>query len=163
MPSAWTGSDPDRTFVDTNVLVYAHDASEPRKHPLARAALERLWATRRGVVSTQVLQEFYAVSTSPAKLAMAPAEAREIVRLYGEWPVVTLETELIVNASVLHERESISFWDALIVEAARVAGATRLLTEDLSHGRSFGTISVEDPFAVPDAPIDEQPVRLPSG
>ena len=77
---------------------------------------------------------------------MSPAEAREIVRLYGEWPVVTPTAQLIVNASLLHEQESISFWDALIVEAARVAGATSLLTEDLSHGRSFGRVRVEDPF-----------------
>src|SRR5215212_7161560 len=113
----------DTTFVDTNVLVYAHDADEQDKQPLARARLEQLWLERRGVVSTQVLQEFYAVATRHQKLAMSPREAREIVGHYSSWPVVVLDPTFILSASELHEHESISFWDALVVEAARVAGA----------------------------------------
>ena len=80
--SSATNAD-DRTFVDTNVLVYAHDASEQARQPLARAALEGLWRTRTGVISTQVLQEFYVVATSPNKLRMSPSEAREIIDLYS--------------------------------------------------------------------------------
>ena len=143
--SSATSAD-DRTFVDTNVLVYAHDASEQARQPLARAALEGLWSTRTGVISTQVLQEFYVVATSPNKLRMSPSEAREIIDLYSAWPVVVLDPVLILAASRLHETATISFWDALIVEAARVAGAGRILSEDLAHGQLFEGIRVENPF-----------------
>ena len=78
------------TFVDTNILVYAHDASEPHKHAVARARLEDLWASRSGLLSTQVLQEFYAIATSFQKLAMGPAEAREVMELYGSWSTVSM-------------------------------------------------------------------------
>jgi predicted nucleic acid-binding protein len=147
MPSG--SSDPradELTFVDTNVLVYAHDALELAKQPVARAAVERLWSTRSGVVSTQVLQEFYVIATAPNKLAMSPSEAREIVDLYSAWPVVVLDPVVILAASHLHETATISFWDALIVEAARVAGASRILSEDLAHGQEFDGIRVENPF-----------------
>ncbi len=138
---------PGRTFVDTNVLAYAHDRSETRKHPLARALLETLWETRTGALSTQVLQEFYIVATRKFSPPMSRGAAREVVALYGEWPIVHVDTHLILAASELEERHRISFWDALIVEAARRAGATRLATEDLQTGRSFGDVRIEDPFA----------------
>lgn len=152
MPNGSSGPRADEpTFVDTNVLVYAHDASEPAKQPIARAALERLWSTRTGLVSTQVLQEFYVVATSAHKLAMSPSDAREIVDLYSAWPVVVIEPVLILAASRLHETARISFWDALIVEAARVAGASRILSEDLAHAQRFEGIRVENPFHGPES------------
>jgi predicted nucleic acid-binding protein len=134
------------TFVDTNILVYAHDASELRKQPIARARLEELWATRNGLLSTQVLQEFYAIATSFQRLAMSPPDAREIVELYSSWSVVSLEPALLITASRLDERHSLSWWDALIVEAARVAGAHRLLTGDLQDGQVIEGVLIEDPF-----------------
>ncbi len=143
-------SDPGRgaatTFVDTNVLVYAHDASEPAKQLAARGALEELWATGSGRLSTQVLQEFYVVATGKSSLAVRPADAREIVRLYSAWPVVTVDPVLILTASELHERASISFWDALIVAAAQRAGADEILTEDHSHGEIIDGVRVVNPF-----------------
>jgi predicted nucleic acid-binding protein len=150
MPDASTATGAEvTTFVDTNVLVCAHDASDPIKHRRAREALARLWDTRAGVLSTQVLQEFYVVATAQHKLAMRPAEAREVVELYSAWPVVLLEPSLILTASRLHEQRSISLWDALIVEAARVAGAVRILSEHLRAGEDFDGIQVVDPFAPP--------------
>ena len=96
------------TFVDTNVLVYAHDASETIKQPIARSVLEALWIGRNGVLSTQVLQELYSVATSRRGLAMSPGEAREIVEeLYSTWPVVTLEPALLLTASLLHEQHAV--------------------------------------------------------
>ena len=77
-----------RTFVDTNVLLYAHDASETERQPIARALLEELWADRSGVLSTQVLQEFYVVATRKFKPPMRRSEARELMALYAAWPVV---------------------------------------------------------------------------
>jgi predicted nucleic acid-binding protein len=135
------------TFVDTNILVYAHDRSETRKQPIAQALLDFLWQTRSGVLSTQVLQEFYVVATRKFDPPMRRAAAREIVALYGEWPIVQLDVALILAASKLEERHAFSFWDALVVEAARRCGATRLLTEDLQAGRRIGGISIENPFA----------------
>jgi predicted nucleic acid-binding protein len=135
------------TFVDTNVLVYAHDRSETRKQPIAQALLEVLWRTRSGVLSTQVLQEFYVVTTRKFDPPMRRGAAREIVALYGEWPIVQVDVALILAASKLEERHAFSFWDALVVEAARRCGATRLLTEDLQAGRRIDGISIENPFA----------------
>jgi predicted nucleic acid-binding protein len=135
------------TFLDTNVLVYAHDRSETRKQPIAQALLEVLWRTRRGVLSSQVLQELYVVTTRKFDPPMRRGAAREIVALYGEWPIVQVDVALILAASKLQERHTFSFWDALVVEAARRCGAARLLTEDLQAGRRIGGISIENPFA----------------
>ena len=135
------------TFLDTNVLVYAHDRSETRKQPIAQALLDVLWRTRRGVLSTQVLQEFYVVTTRKFDPPMRRGAAREIVALYGEWRIVQVDVALILAASKLEERHAFSFWDALVVEAARRGGATRLLTEDLQAGRRIGGVSIENPFA----------------
>ena len=135
-----------RTFVDTNVLLYAHDASETEKQPIARALLERLWADRSGVVSTQVLQEFYVVATRKFRPPMRRAEARELVALYATWSVVPVDTTLILDAAVLEDRLQLSFWDALIIEAARRAGAPRLVSEDLQDGRRIAGVAIENPF-----------------
>jgi predicted nucleic acid-binding protein len=133
-------------FVDTNVLVYAHDRSEARRHPIARAALGELWSRRAGVLSTQVLQEFYVVATRKFDPPMPRREAREIVDAYSAWPVVQIDPPLILLASELEERHTLSFWDALIVEAARRAGASRLLSEDLLADRSIAGLVIENPF-----------------
>src|SRR5919108_3352674 len=135
------------TFLDTNVLVYAHDRSETRKQPIAEALLDDLWRTRGGAVSTQVLQEFYVVATRKFDPPMRRGAAREIMALYGEWTTVQVDVALILAASELEERHGFSFWDALVVEAARRCGAARLLTEDLQAGRRVGGVSVENPFA----------------
>ena len=148
MPTASTGSGGSRplTFVDTNILVYAHDASDPARQALARAAIEQLWADGTGVLSTQVLQEFYVVVTGRQRIRMTSAQAREILALYGAWTVVQVDLVTILAASELHETHSISFWDALVVQSARLAGAGRILTEDLGHGTSVAGIRIENPF-----------------
>jgi predicted nucleic acid-binding protein len=135
------------TFFDTNVLAYAYDRSETRKQPVAQARLEVLWRDRTGALSTQVLQEFYIVATRKLATPMHRTTARKIVGLYAEWPVVQVDVPLILAASELEERHTLSFWDALILEAARRAGATRLLTEDLQAGRRIGGVRIENPFA----------------
>lgn len=136
----------DLTFVDTNVLVYAHDTSETRRQPIARALLDELWTSRTGLLSTQILQEFYVVATRKFHPPMSRRAAREIVALYAIWPIVQIDVTLILTASELEERHKLSFWDALVVEAARVGGAARLVTEDLQDGRLIGGVRIEDPF-----------------
>jgi predicted nucleic acid-binding protein len=136
-----------RTFVDTNVLAYAHDRSEIEKQAIAQRVLDELWRDRTGALSTQVLQEFYVVATRKFDPRMPARVAREIVALYADWSVTAVDLAMILDASVLEEAHSLSFWDALIVEAARRSGARRLLTEDLQAGRAIGDIRIENPFA----------------
>ena len=135
-----------RAFVDTNVLLYAHDAAEVTKQPAARAILEQLWHERTGTLSTQVLQEFYSVATRKLDPPIRRAEAREIIDLYAAWPVVIIDPSLILAATRLEEEHQLSLWDALIIEAARVGGAERLLTEDLRHGQTIDGVRIENPF-----------------
>ncbi len=140
MPSA------ARTFVDTNILLYAHDASERVKQPIARARLDQLWASRSGTLSTQVLQEFYYAATRKLQPPLGRAEAREVIDLYSTWPVIGLDPAIILAATHLEESQQLSFWDALVLEAARLAGADRLLTEDLQQGRVIAGVLIENPF-----------------
>ena len=135
------------TFIDTNVLVYAHDRSDARKRPVAQALLTTLWRNRTGSLSTQVLQEFYVVATRKFDPPMSRRAARELVALYGQWSTVQVDVPLIVAASKLEERHRLSFWDALIVEAALRSGAARLATEDLQTGRRLGGLRIVNPFA----------------
>ena len=139
----------DLTFVDTYILVYAHDASESDKQPIAEALLRELWRQGTGVLSTQVLQEFYVVATRKYDPPMSRDLARRLVAHYANWRVIGVDLPLIVSASELEEMHSLSFWDALVVEAARRAGATRLATEDMQDGLEFGDLRIHDPFRQP--------------
>ncbi len=145
-----------KAFVDTNVLLYAYDTSEVDKQPVARATLDRLWAERTGTLSTQVLQEFYNAATRKLSPPVRRTEAREIIDLYTSWPVILLDPALILEATRLEEEHQLSFWDALVIEAARVAGAERLLTEDLQHGQVIEGIVIENPFLATDEPDNPQ-------
>jgi predicted nucleic acid-binding protein len=136
------------TFVDTNVFVYAYDGSEKPRQPVARRVLAGLWRSRSGVLSSQVLQEFYSTATRKLDPSIERSRARQLVANYARWKLVQVDTPLIIAASRLEEAHTLSFWDALIVEAALRAGATRLLSEDLQVGRRFGSVVVENPFEV---------------
>src|SRR4029079_5660292 len=97
-------------------------------------------------LSTQVLQEFYVTATRKWSPSLSPSDARQLVAAYSRWHLVLIDAPLILAASELPERHTVSFWDALVVEAARRRGAARLLTEDLQHGVQFGTVRIENPF-----------------
>jgi predicted nucleic acid-binding protein len=133
-------------FIDTNILVYAHDQGEGAKHDIAVAALNKLWRNRTGVVSTQVLQEFYSVVTQKRPRKMSSAKARERMKAYSAWCSVNTTAELLVAASLLEEHHSVQWWDALIVAAALRSGASTLLSEDMQHGRKFGPLTIRNPF-----------------
>jgi predicted nucleic acid-binding protein len=134
------------TFVDSNVLVYAHDLSETARRPVAQELLDELWRDRSGVVSTQVLSEFYVVATRKFDPPLSRRAAREVVAAYGAWPVVQVDVALILAASALEERHTLSFWDALIIEAASRSGARRVVSEDLQGGRRIRGVLIENPF-----------------
>jgi predicted nucleic acid-binding protein len=138
-------------FVDTNILAYAHDTSDQRRQPIASRLLAELWRSRSGVLSTQVLTEFYAVTTRKFDPPMSRRDARALVGAYSAWPIVQVDPPLIVAASALEEHHSVSYWDALIIEAARRSGADRLLSEDLQHGRRIAGLTIENPFATDDS------------
>ena len=135
-----------RFFVDTNLLVYAHDLSGESKHDKARELVERLWRDRSGVLSTQVLQELY-VSLRKARNPLPAAEARQVLSDYLRWEVIVNTGESVLEAADLEIRYRLSFWDALIIQAAVTSGAEILYSEDLSHGQAYGTVRVVDPFA----------------
>ena len=135
-----------RVFIDTNVLIYAHDIQAGRKQETATGILGQLWETRTGVLSTQVLQEFYVNVTRKIHTPLKRSTARDIVRQYSVWPVIGPDADMIFRASELEESHQLSFWDAMIVAAARQAGATKILTEDLNHGETIDGVTIENPF-----------------
>lgn len=136
----------DKVFVDTNVLIYAHDADAGRKRAIAAALLKDLWREGTGLLSAQVLQEFYVNVTRKIPRPLAPTVARDIVRTYAVWEVAPVTAVEVIRASEVEERESLSFWDALIVVSASRAGATKVVTEDLNPGQRIEGVLVENPF-----------------
>ncbi len=135
-----------KCFVDTNILMYAHDTTAGVKHERARALVEELWRDRTGVVSTQVLQELVVNLRRKAARPLDPAAARDVVVDYLAWQVVVNTGESILHALDLEQRYRISFWDALIVHAADVSGASVLYSEDLSTGQRYGAVTVVNPL-----------------
>lgn len=139
-------SDSVSVFVDTNVLVYARDSSEPEKQPLAAEWLAHLWRTRRGRLSMQVLHEYYVTVTHKLRPGLAPAVARADVADLVLWEPVRPNIEMLRSAWSLQDRFELALWDALIVAAAQSSGCSFLLTEDLQDGQDLGGVVVVDPF-----------------
>ena len=137
----------DKFFVDTNVLVYAHDTSAGAKHDRARVLVEDLWRTRSGVVSTQVLQELCVKLRRKAGRPLDLKSTRDLITDYFSWQVVLNGEQSILEALELEERFQISFWDALVIQAANASGAVVLYSEDLSDGQLYGSVRVVNPFA----------------
>lgn len=134
-------------FVDTNILVYAHDRGSGHKHDVARKLIEDLWQTRAGVLSTQVLQELYVNVRRKAERPMSAAQARAVLEDYLVWKIVVNDQSSILGALELENRYELSFWDALIVQAANAADVDVLYSEDLSHGQRYGAVELVNPFA----------------
>lgn len=128
------------------MLVYAHDQDAGDRHVQARELLEGLWTADRGVVSVQVLQEFYVNVTRKIGMPISRAQAREIVWHYATWPVHSVQPSHVMSASHLEEQHTVSFWDALIVVSAQAMGAEVLLSEDLQTGREIDGVRIESPF-----------------
>jgi predicted nucleic acid-binding protein len=136
----------DKYFVDTNILMYAHDTSAGAKHERAKAIVEELWRHRTGVVSTQVLQELAVNLRRKAGRPLDGKAVREIVTDYLTWQVVVNSGESILDALDLEARHRISFWDALVIRAAEASGAEVLYSEDLSDGQAYGSVRVVNPL-----------------
>ena len=136
----------DRGFVDTNILMYAHDSAAGAKHERAKALIERLWQERSAAISTQVLQELAVNLRRKVAVPLTTKAVQEIVADYLTWQVVVNDGTAVREALDFEERYGISFWDALIVQAANTAGASILYTEDLSDGQHYGSVRVENPL-----------------
>ncbi len=134
-------------FLDTNILVYGFDDRDPRKQAIAEEIVRGGARSPDIVISTQVLQEFFWIASRKYGDRLAPGAVHEAVREFARFRVVQVIVPIILAATTRVQTASISFWDALIVESALAAGATRLLTEDLQHGQVFdGALRVENPF-----------------
>jgi len=133
-----------RSFIDTNVLVYAEASDEPDKQRIALDVLKQLFETTSGVLSTQVLQEYCNVAIK--KLKLPPAHIRAQLDLYEQFEVV-LVTPAIIRAGLdLHQTRSVSFYDAIVLASAQTAGCSVLLSEDMNAGEQVGGVRVVDPF-----------------
>jgi predicted nucleic acid-binding protein len=133
-------------FVDTNILVYAHDKSAGRRHEIAKALVSTLWEQKNAAISTQVLQEFYA---TVSKNVLNPGDsktARRWLTNYLQWQVIDNDGASVLRAIDIEQRHQLSFWDAMIVQAAILSGAKTLFSEDLNNGQKYGRVTVQDPF-----------------
>ena len=137
----------DRIFVDTSVLVHAYDLDSGLKRAIAEQVLTQLWHDETGVLSTQVLQEFYAALTGGATSPVPRRAARELVHAYSAWPLVSLDAVDVLAATDIEERHRVSFRDALIIAAARKSGATLLLSDTLQPHRPITGLELQNPFA----------------
>lgn len=139
----------DKCFVDTNILVYAHDRTAGTKHDRALQLVEELWNSRKGVISTQVLQELCVTLRKKVDPPRPADELRQLIRDYMSWEVVVNTAESVVEALDLEFRYKTSFWDALILHSALRCGAVTLYTEDMATGQKYGAIQVVNPLIAP--------------
>ncbi|MBS1849083.1 MAG: PIN domain-containing protein [Actinobacteria bacterium] len=133
-------------FVDTNILLYAYDASAGDRHRAARALVSDLGRSRSGALSVQVLQEFYVNATSKIAQPLTPAEGRDRVSILGRWPTHVPTADDVIAASSISETAQLSFWDAMVVRSAVVLGCTTLWTEVLNDGQVVEGVRVVNPF-----------------
>ncbi len=131
-------------FFDTNILVYCTDTSAPEKQAAARALVAQASVSGEAMVSTQVLIELFNVLTR--KQQMPAAHAKALVTAYTGWAVVPSEVSLVTAAIEKSIQHQLSIWDAMVIEAALRGGAHTIYTEDLTHGQSFDSLTLVNPF-----------------
>lgn len=134
-------------FVDTNILVYARDKSDPQKQARAAEVLDVLWRNRTGRLSPQVLQEYYVTVTRKLKPGLSRAEARQDVRDLMEWRPRPVSAGILESAWEIEDRWKLSWWDSLVAASALDCGATTLLSEDIQDGLIIHSLQILDPFS----------------
>lgn len=134
-----------KSFVDTNILFYAHDRQGGSKHERAKRLVEELWDSGTGVLSTQVLQEF-CVNVRRRNSYLPMDEVRRLIQALLCWEIVINTGESVLRALEIEARHKISFWDALILQAAQRSGAAVLYSEDLNDGQIYGSVRVVNPL-----------------
>ncbi len=138
----------NRQFVDTNVLVYAHDVTAGDKHSRARALIEELWDTREGCLSVQVLQEFFVITTRKIPKPLDAQAATRIIEDLAHWHLHAPTAGDVLAAIDIHQRTGASFWDAMILRSANELGCQTLQSEDLNPGQHYEGVQVRNPFQV---------------
>ena len=133
-----------KVFLDTNVLVYAQDLDAPHKRQRSRELIAEVVASGTGVISTQVLQEFYVTATR--KMGVAPLAAKSVVQSFRIFEIVQLSPDLIEQAIDRSVLSQLSFWDALIVAASAASGCTTIYSEDLNAGQVIDGVKIANPF-----------------
>ncbi len=136
----------DKIFLDTNIIVYAHDRSSGDKHADAREIMDYLWENRKGVISVQVLQEFFVCVTKKISKPLPIKNARDILDYLSTWDVVANDKHIILKAIDIQERYQFSFWDSLIIQAAIQGQARIVLSEDLPGGQVVKDLKILNPF-----------------
>jgi predicted nucleic acid-binding protein len=136
----------ERVFVDTSILLYAHDRDAGEKHAIAEHVLRQLWEDRNGVLSTQVLQELYVRFTKALDSPAARRSARELVEVYSVWPVTVLDAADVLAACDHADRHQVGAWDAMVLMAAKKSRADVLLSENPYHGWRIGGLEIRNPF-----------------
>ena len=136
----------DKTFIDTNIIIYAYDVTAGKKHETARIIITDLWDSGLGVLSTQVLQEFFVNVVQKIPKPVDKQQAKEIVRDFLKWHVVVNTGDSIIDAIDICLRFEYSFWDSMIIEAAIKGGARVLISEDLQDGQVISGVTIKNPF-----------------
>ncbi len=134
----------DRCFLDTNVLLYAFDDTQPTNQAIARKLIERFGRERRAVLSTQVLIELF--HNLVRKFKVAAPTASLMTAAFCEWPVIDSDNALVLKAMARASEHGLSIWDAMVVEAAIRSGVGTLYSEDMPHGQRFGDLVLLNPF-----------------
>ena len=136
----------DKFFVDTNVFIYAYDIPAGKKHETAKGIVIDLWERGQGMLSLQVLQEFFVNITKKVSKPLEIRMAKEIVRDLLKWDIVMIDGESVLEGIDIHSRYQFSFWDSMIVHAALKGGASVLLSEDFEDGRIIEGLTIKNPF-----------------
>ena len=136
----------NKCFVDTNILVYAHDRAAGSKRERALNLIEQLWTSGLGVLSTQVLQELCVNLRRKVAPALPVEDVVSLLRDYLTWEIVVNDANSAIKALEIEARHKLSFWDALIIQAAEQSGATILYSEDLAAGTKYGLLEVVNPL-----------------
>lgn len=136
----------NRSFVDTNILVYAHDETAGEKHHRARSLLAELWESGGGCLSVQVLQEFFVTVTRKVPKPLDALAAAAIIADLSHWRVHSPSSEDVLNAMDSHRRSDISFWDAMIICSAACLGCETLFSEDLNAEQRYDGVRVQNPL-----------------
>ena len=137
-----------KVFVDTNILVYARDASEKDKQIKAREWITHLWKTRSGRLSYQSFNEYYVVTTQRLKPGLSKVQARSDLKALEAWNPLNVDKNVIDNAWKIQDRYQFSWWDSLILSAAQIQGCEVLLSEDLQDGQIVDGVKIVNPFLV---------------
>jgi predicted nucleic acid-binding protein len=136
----------DKYFVDTNILIYAHDPASGSKRDRARQLIEHLWQSGQGVLSTQVLQELCVNLRRKVARPLPVDEIQQLIHDYLSWEVIVNTPQSTIQALEIELHYKVSFWDALVINAAETAGAAILYSEDLATGQKYGSVRVMNPL-----------------